>query len=96
MLLSPALTRAGEAVAAVPGHPMRMVDTADCQMPLNNRGSHGKMDKICCMAMCMAVAVAPTAPASVSEPKHADAYFAVPQSWHGYLGEIATPPPRRS
>lgn len=90
VLLSPA----GQAFAAVPDHHMQMTQFAPCQMPPAKSGDHGKMDKNCCMAMCMTVAVAPSAPADVADQAHAFSYFSVPKSWHGYLGEIATPPPR--
>jgi hypothetical protein len=42
----------------------------------------------------MAVAIEPTVPAQLGNIHHQATYFAVPTSWHGFLGEIATPPPR--
>lgn len=58
---------------------------------------HGKAaDKGCCTAMCMAVAVAP---ATAVEPSHYGALTLRPGAApfrRGYLGEIATPPPRLS
>lgn len=58
---------------------------------------HGKAaDKGCCTAMCMAVAVAP---AAAVEPLHYGASTLRPGAApfrRGYLGEIATPPPRLS
>lgn len=58
---------------------------------------HGKAaDKGCCTTMCMAVA---GAPAAAVEPLHYGASTLRPGAApfrRGYLGEIATPPPRLS
>lgn len=94
VLFAPTATRAAEAADAAPVRHMQMMDSGPCQMPPAKSSDHGKMDKNCCISMCMAVAIAPTAPAEVAETTHGVTYFAVPKSWHGYLGEIATPPPR--
>jgi hypothetical protein len=95
VLIAPSVTYAAMPVAAAPHHDMRMMDMGHCQMLPSKSNDHDKTDgKSCCMSMCMAVAVAPFTPADAVEPKHSVAYFAVSQSWHGYLGEIATPPPR--
>jgi hypothetical protein len=95
VLFAPSVTYAAMPMAAAPHHDMQMMDMGHCQMPPSKNSDHNKFDgKSCCISMCMAVAVAPSAPADGVEPNHPVTYFAAPQSWHGYLGEIATPPPR--
>lgn len=97
LLFAPAFTDAGEAFAATPDHHARMMEAGHCQMPSSNSGDHNKAPiKSCCVAMCMAVAIAPDVRAAVVAQAPATAYFAAPGSWHGYLGEIATPPPRQA
>jgi hypothetical protein len=86
------------AYAALPmtaQHDMQAMEMGHCQMLPSGKGDHDKDDgKSCCISMCMAVALAPSTPADAAESKHDAAYFTVPQSWQGFLGEIATPPPR--
>jgi hypothetical protein len=95
VLIAPSVAYAAMPTALTPHHDMRTMDVGHCQMLPSKSSDHNKFDgKSCCISMCMAVAVAPFTPADTVEPKHSVAYFAVPQSWHGYLGEIATPPPR--
>ena len=92
VLLGPSVAYAGTP-AAMPGHDMQMMEMGHCEAPPAK--SDGKAPvKNCCMTMCMAVAVTPEAPATDLELEHAASYFAVPTSWYGFLGEIATPPPR--
>jgi hypothetical protein len=94
VLFAPSVTYASTPLAVAHDHAMPMMEMGHCQMPPSKSADHSKADKNCCMAMCTALAVAPSAPAESTGPKHAQSYFAVPESWHGYLGEIATPPPR--
>src|SRR4051794_6314105 len=83
----------GAAMAAHPHHHMQMMEAGHCETPPANSGDHQKMTgKSCCFAMCIALAVTPSAPTEAVELAHAATYFAVPQSWQGFLGEIATPP----
>lgn len=84
---------AAASAAAMPGHDMQMMEMGHCSSPPSNHLGKS-MPKQCCMAMCMAVAVEPATPAPLSHIDHQTTYFAVPTSWHGFLGEIATPPPR--
>jgi hypothetical protein len=95
VLFAPSAVSA-EHIAMIHGHDMQMMEIGHCAMlPSSKTGDHNKADgKSCCISMCMAVALAPSAPADAAEPKHNASYFTVPQFWHGYLGEIATPPPR--
>lgn len=97
LLFAPALTGAayGTPTHAMAGVSMQMVDGAPCKsMPAP--ADHGKAMANCCMAMCMAVAIAPSAPGELPITTQATATFALPKSHKAYLGEIATPPPRRS
>jgi len=94
VLLAPSVAYATMPAAMAHDHSMPTMEMGHCQTPPSKSADHGKTDKNCCMAMCTAVAVAQVAPSDAAEPDHAVTYFAVPKSWHGYLGEIATPPPR--
>lgn len=98
LLFAPALTGTASATPAqhemaMAGASMQMMEGGPCRsMP---SADHGKgMAKNCCMAMCMAVAVAPSAPDELPTVTQAEATFTIPKSHKGYLGEIATPPPR--
>lgn len=94
LLFAPSVV-AAEHAAAMPLHDMQMMQMGHCEGMPSKPADHGKSDgKSCCISMCMAVAVAPSAPAEAAEARHAVTYFVVLQSWHGFLGEIATPPPR--
>jgi hypothetical protein len=86
------------AYAAVPmtaHHEAQAMEMGHCEMLPSKNSEHDKGDgKSCCISMCMAVAVAPSSPAEAAEARNTAVYFITPQSWHGFLGEIATPPPR--
>ena len=95
VLLAPGVTSA--AMAASPYHDMALMEAGHCQMLPSSDGHHKKMDgKSCCIAMCMALAVAPSTPAEASPPRQQIAGFVAPKTYHGLLAEIATPPPRHS
>ncbi|MEO8453908.1 MAG: hypothetical protein ABI454_02000 [Sphingomicrobium sp.] len=95
VLIAPGMTSA--AMAAAPHHDMQMMEAGHCQTPPASTGGHDKMGgKSCCIAMCMALAVAPSSPADTSPPRQQIAEFAAPRAYHGLPAEIATPPPRRS
>ena len=86
---------AAASAAAMPGHDMKMMEMGHCSSPASSH--EGKsMPKQCCIAMCMAVAIAPTAPEDLLEVTQPAATFILPTSHKGFLGEIATPPPRVS
>ena len=92
VLSAPAVTYAA---ASTTHHNMQTMEMGHCQMLPSKGGDHRKADgKSCCISMCVAVAIAPAAPSEALELEHAGTYFAAPQWWHGFLGEIATPPPR--
>ena len=95
VLLAPAVT--GAAMAAAPHHDMQMLEGGHCQAPPSKPADHEKMGgKNCCISMCTAVAIAPSAPADNAEPRRQIAQFVPPRTYRGLLAEIATPPPRHS
>lgn len=97
VLLAPAFTRAGEAFASVPDHHAQMMQSGECHMPEPGGADSGKAPvKDCCMAMCMAVAMMPPAPMQDRPLKPQPAVSAIPALHLSHLGEIATPPPRRT
>jgi len=95
MLFASAFTGVAAASAAIPIHDMEMMEMGHCSSAPSSHDGKG-MTKQCCIAMCMAVAIAPAAPAEIPAAAKAVAIFALPKSHVGYLGELATPPPRRS
>ena len=99
VFIAPALTRAGEVYAAAPDHHMQMMEAGHCHSSPDDHdqstGDHDKsIAKSCCVAMCMALAVTPSTPAD-STALRVTITALPPRGLHlGYLGEIATPPPR--
>lgn len=93
VLLASAVSGTATASAATMTHDMQMMEMGHCSSPPAKEDGKAPV-KSCCIAMCMAVAIEPTAPAQRGDIPHQATYFAVPTSWHGFLGEIATPPPR--
>lgn len=95
VLFAPGVT--GAAMAAAPHRDMAMMEAGHCQMPPSKSAHHDPADgKSCCISMCMALAVAPSAPAEALAPRQQLAEFALPKTYHGLHAEIATPPPRAS
>jgi hypothetical protein len=94
VLFASALSGSAVASAATMNHDMQMMEMGHCSsMPSTDDGKTPV--KSCCIAMCTAaVAVAPSAPAELPVVQKAPATFAILTSYIGYLGEIATPPPR--
>ena len=93
LAMTPLAMPMGEAMAA-PGHhaTAKAVHCPDAPKP----GHHTQADKSCCVAGCMALAMLP---APAGEPAMAAGSRERPQPdrfRRGYLGEIATPPPRLS
>ena len=108
VLFAPSMTRAGEALAAVPGHQMQMMDSGHCKsLPSaddpdrsgnhQKSGSHDKAaGKTCCIAMCMAVALSPPTGEQAEIMHTTPPAFPSLHEYHGRITEIATPPPRRA
>ena len=86
---------AAASAATMPGHDMQMMEMGHCSSSPSSHDDGKSMPKQCCIAMCTAaVAVAPSAPAELPMVQQAAPSFFVPAAHDGYLGEIATPPPR--
>lgn len=97
MLLGPVLTHASAAAAAVPDHHMQMMESGHCEAPPSDSAAdHQTPAKSCCVSACMGIAVEPTSPLSDNAAQPAPALFGLSTLHLSYLGEIATPPPRRS
>lgn len=97
VLIGPVLTHANAASAAVAGHHAEMVESGHCEAPpADSSENEAAPVKSCCVSTCMAIAIAPAAQTADSELKPMPRQFAVPALHLSYLGEIATPPPRRS
>lgn len=97
VLIAPAPSVMGAAMAASPDHHAQMAPDDHCAtVPANSGAKDEAPAKNCCVATCAAVAVAPSG--SIGEIKSlvAPAVFPIATRPLGYLGEIATPPPRRS
>ncbi len=96
MLFAPLGLGSGSAMAMAPSadHHAQMMDSGHCgERPA--KGDHDKApDKSCCVAMCAAVTVAPSAsvepyffPQSIERPS-------LVRFDHSFLAELPTPPPR--
>lgn len=96
VLFAPAVASAGETLAPGADHAQMMDRTGHCQMPASGADHDKAAGKSCCIWMCMAVAIEPAAPHHDEPLERAPAVFAIPSLHPGYLGEIATPPPRRA
>jgi hypothetical protein len=97
VLLGPVLTHASAASAAVAGHHDQMIEAGHCEAPPADSSEDEQAPlESCCVSTCMAIAIAPPTPLTDGELKPAPRLFAVPALHLSYLGEIATPPPRRS
>jgi hypothetical protein len=93
VLFAPAVTSPAMATAA--HQKMPTVEAGHCQTPASTAGHHDQKEgKDCCISLCMALAVVPTAPVEAPQACQQAADFAPPRSYHGLPEEIATPPPR--
>jgi hypothetical protein len=96
MLFAPLAIQSGNAMAMAPAadHHAQMMEGGHCgDQPAKSQDSQSD-DKSCCVAMCTAIAVAPTTPiephalaSSVERPS-------LTQFSHSFLAELPTPPPR--
>jgi hypothetical protein len=92
MLLAPALT-AGAAFAAAPDHHAQATDAGHCDPPPADDRDQ-PISKSHCIAMCMAIAVAPASTLLAAPVWRSVTVPAMPGFPSGQLPEIATPPPR--
>ena len=102
MLLAVAMSFAplamGGAMAAAPAHHGTMAQHGDRAGHCPDQSDHGKPAKAaeqgCCAAMCLGIAVAPASPGEPLAFTPINARPAPDRFRRGFLGEIATPPPR--
>lgn len=95
MLFSPFAMRTGSAMAAMSSdHHSQMMAKAHCGEQPSSGTADKTHTKSCCVAMCSAIAVAPASPAEPLAFARAMERPAREQSPHGYLANLATPPPR--
>ncbi len=95
MMVAPLTMPAGRAAAAAPHHGA-MAGAGHCGEKSDTDRSHKTVDDGCCAAMCLGLSMAT---AMAGEPLPYDASALRPGAApfrRGYLGEIATPPPRLS
>lgn len=95
VLFASAFSGVAAASASVPVDGSEMMAMGHCSSAPAKHVGEG-MTKQCCVAMCMAVAVAPTAPERLQLIVQSVATYPLPKSHVGHLSEIATPPPRLS
>ena len=93
VLLAPALTRLGEAYAAVPDHHAQMMTKGHCESPPDEDVDRST-DNSCCSKMCMAVAAEPTAPLAPQALVGRTGTTTLQSFLIGTPAELATPPPR--
>lgn len=94
MTLAPLGMPAMAEAAAQAGDHAAMAGQGPCDDAPTPRDQHKGADKSCCAAMCVAVVV----PSGAAEPVayHAPHNRPAPDRFRrGYLGEIATPPPKQ-
>ena len=88
----------GEAMAAAAAHHGPMVQHGDMTGHCADKSDHDKPAKAagqdCCAAMCLGVTVAPASPGEPPAFISINARPAPDRFRQGFLGEIATPPPR--
>lgn len=97
VLLAPAFSPAGKALAAGSVHHGQTIDSAHCQSgETADSEADGEMgaDKSCCISMCMGVALPAPMPAASVQPSVAAAMSRIASLHLSHLGEIATPPPK--
>ena len=97
MLFAPfAMPTGAMAMAPADEHSQMMMASDHCGDTSSDANDSNAIGKSCCIAMCAAVAVAPV---SALEPQTFARIVdrpSVSQFTHGYLAELATPPPRRA
>jgi hypothetical protein len=93
LALAPLAMPMGQAMAGPASHSQSMGKAAHC--PDAPKPSHHQQgDKNCCVAGCMALAALPAPTQEAAMLGQTRARPALDHFRRGYLGEIATPPPR--
>lgn len=94
VLFGSAMSGSAAASAATMSHDMQITETGHCSAMPSKEDGKAPMNS-CCIAMCAsAVAVVPSAAAGLPVIQQPPVTSLVVTSYRGYLGEIATPPPR--
>lgn len=93
VLFAPAITRVGEAYAAVPDHHTQMMTKGHCESP-PDENQDKSADNSCCFQLCMAVATELSAPADRQPLLGSTETPALQSFLVGIPAELATPPPR--
>jgi len=96
MAMAPLAMPIGAAQAAQPMHHGGMAKTEHCGDTKPQPSHHDQADKSCCVAGCMALAALPSPSAEAVMPASSRERPQRDRFRRGYLGEIATPPPRLS
>jgi len=94
VLIAPLSSPAYAAVAAGHDHHAQMAADGHCKIKPNSDSKDKAPAKDCCVATCASLAVAPSGTERELEPRPEPAIFTFATHRLGYLGEIATPPPR--
>lgn len=94
VFFAPVLTRAGEAVAAVPNHHLQMMESGHCKQQSDSSGSDEEGMPSCCMSVTVAVAASAAAPVTEPERRPLPADFSAPTFNVPRPREIDPPPPR--
>jgi len=95
MLFAPLAMQGGSAMAMTPAdHHSQMMESGHCgEQP--TKGDHDKStEKSCCVAMCAAVAVTPTASIEPHTVVSSSERPSLAHFHHSFLAELPTPPPR--
>ncbi|HEY1146261.1 MAG TPA: hypothetical protein VGE84_07975 [Allosphingosinicella sp.] len=95
VLFAPSVAAAADRAMAAATHDMPMMEMGHCDAPPSGQADQDKnAGHSCCLSMCMGVAVTPGSPATEKMVVQVQPTFVPPRSLLGFLGEIATPPPR--
>ena len=94
MLFAPFAMQSGMATAARPSdHHAQMMEQGHCEGQPADKDSKGA-EKLCCAAMCTAIAVATSAPLEPAAFSRSVKRPSLKQSLHSFLVKLPTPPPR--
>lgn len=95
MLFAPFAMQSGSAMAAMPSdHHAQVEGTTHCDGQSRPDQDSKSAEKPCCVAMCVAVTVAPTASADPHRFSRTPERPALDQFERSFLAELPTPPPR--
>lgn len=96
VLFAPLSSPAYAAASVSDDHHAQMAADGHCKVKPTPDSKDPAPAKSCCVATCASLAVAPSGADRGLEPKPEPAIFTLATHRLGYLGEIATPPPRRT